>query len=89
MKFLLKASIAILAVFIAGHDARAVNNPLNTIKADGFDSQSGGIKTEVCSEGGRDICSIHDGNYAVYKILILTVALPLSRQGLPRQTAAQ
>jgi len=56
-----------LAAFIAGHDARAVNNPLNTIKADGFDSQSGGIKTEVCSEGGRDICSIHDRDFVVYK----------------------
>jgi len=65
--FFKTTSVAVLAAFLAGHEAGAASNPLNTVKADAFNSQSGGIKTEACSEGGRDICAIHDGDYAAYK----------------------
>ena len=65
--FLKRTLIAIFVTFIARHEAGAANNPLNDVDADNFNSQSGSIKTEVCSEGGRDICSIHDGDYVVYK----------------------
>ncbi len=41
--------------------------PLYTIDADSFDVKSGEIKTEPCSQGGNDICSIHDADYVVYK----------------------
>ena len=46
---------------------RSAKNPLNTIVAENYDAVAGEIKTEVCSEGGYDLCSIHDGNYVVYK----------------------
>jgi hypothetical protein len=60
-------AMAVLAEIFAVNQAVATNNPLNTVKAESFDAQYGKIKTEVCSEGGRDICSIHDGDYTVYK----------------------
>jgi hypothetical protein len=57
----------LLAVFIFTIEASAARNPLSTIDADGFDAQSGGIKTEACVEGGQNLCSIHDGDYAMFK----------------------
>jgi hypothetical protein len=54
-------------VLITGGKVFAEKNPLNTILADSFDVGSGAIKTEPCSEGGNNICSIHDGDYVVYK----------------------
>jgi hypothetical protein len=59
--------LAAFAMGFGGFQALAANNPLNTIRADSFNAQSGGIKTEECTEGGMDICSIHDGDYVVYK----------------------
>jgi len=56
-----------LMLIVGENKASAANNPLNTIKADSFDNKSDGIKTEACSEGGMDLCSIHDGDYAMYK----------------------
>ena len=46
---------------------RSGKNPLNTIVAENYDAVAGEIKTEVCSEGGYNLCSIHDGNYVVYR----------------------
>jgi Carbohydrate binding module (family 6) len=46
---------------------RSAKNPLNTIVAENYDAVSGEIKNEVCGEGGYNLCSIHDGNYIVYK----------------------
>ena len=54
-------------LFCVQGKAAAANNPLNGISADGFDAKSGAIKTEVCIEGGNDLCSIHNGNFVVYK----------------------
>ncbi len=44
----------------------AAKNPLNMILASDFDAKSGEFKTEVCTEGGNNLCSIHDGDYVVY-----------------------
>ena len=54
-------------LFIGEDRAHAANNPLSSIKADQFDAKSDGIKTEPSNEGGTDLCSIHDGDYAMYK----------------------
>ncbi|HEY1788328.1 MAG TPA: carbohydrate-binding protein [Verrucomicrobiae bacterium] len=43
------------------------NNPLDKIPADKFDGKSPNVKLESCILGGKDICSIHDGGYVVYK----------------------
>ena len=58
--------LAVVLLPVCG-TAFAAKNPLNTLAADSFDVTSGAIKTEPCSEGGNDICSIHDGDYVVYK----------------------
>jgi hypothetical protein len=58
--------LAAVLLLVCG-TAFAAKNPLNTIAADGFDVKSGAIKTEPCNEGGNDICSIHDGDYVIYK----------------------
>jgi hypothetical protein len=47
--------------------AWAAKNPLDTIVAAGFDVKSGELKTEACSEGGTTLCSVHDGDFVVYK----------------------
>ena len=60
-------SISLLAIFIFQMEIMAARNPLNNMAADSFDAQSGKIKTEPCSEGGQNLCSIHDGDYTVYK----------------------
>src|SRR4051794_32233218 len=52
---------------LVNQGAFAAKNPLNLIPADSFDAKVGAIKTEVCTEGGRNLSSIHDGNYVVYK----------------------
>ena len=43
------------------------NNPLNTIDAIKTDQHSAGIKIEKAADGGQTLCSIHDGDFAVYK----------------------
>lgn len=61
---------AVLLVLLICHPqggAGAANNPLNAIAAVGYDSKFGTVKTEVCSEGGKNLCFIHDGDYVVYK----------------------
>jgi carbohydrate binding protein with CBM6 domain len=60
--------VVLLSVMLSfgGSHASAANNPLTTIRADTCDAKSDGIKTEPCSEGGTDLCSIHDGDYAEY-----------------------
>ena len=58
--------LAIVAC-IAGGRLLAANNPLNTILAESFEAKSGAIKTEACSEGGTNLCSIHNGDYVLYK----------------------
>jgi hypothetical protein len=57
----------VLMLFLSEVAVLAANNPLNTIAADSFFEKTGSIKTEACSEGGRDVCSIHDGDYVVYR----------------------
>jgi|GEM_PF-1856665 len=62
------AAVSLAAVVLVfGGKAWAANNPLNTIVAENYDVKAGAIKTESCSEGGKDLCSIHDGAYVVYK----------------------
>jgi hypothetical protein len=61
------ALIAGVVAFMSGLGVCSGNNPLAGIRAERFDVQSGSIRTEACVEGGRDICSIHYGDYAVYK----------------------
>lgn len=48
-------------------NVEAANNPLNTINADHYDLRSPGIQTETCDEGGRNISSIHDGDFVEYQ----------------------
>ena len=59
--------LTLLLVIGSVNETFAANNPLNTIKADSFDAKSDGIKTEPDIEGGQNLGSIHDGDYAVYK----------------------
>ena len=54
-------------ICLVGGELLAANNPLNTILAENFDAKNGAIKTEACSEGGINLCSIHHGDYVVYK----------------------
>jgi len=58
--------LAAVALFVT-EEAFAANNPLDTIMAANYDAKSGMIKTESSSEGGNDICSIHNGDFVVYK----------------------
>jgi Carbohydrate binding module (family 6) len=58
--------LAAVALFVT-EEAFAANNPLDTIMAANYDTKSGMIKTESSSEGGNDICSIHNGDFVVYK----------------------
>jgi hypothetical protein len=67
MHFFKTIAIGVLSAFIAANEVEAANNPLNTVKAKSFDEQSGSIKTEVCAEGGWDLCSIHNGDYVAYR----------------------
>jgi len=46
--------------------AAAGNNPLDTIRAETFTASSPGIKTEPCTEGGKNVAGIHDGEYLKY-----------------------
>jgi hypothetical protein len=59
--------VAFLCALFATAQLQAAKNPLNTIGAETFDSQSGGIKIESCSEGGSDLFAIENGGYALYK----------------------
>jgi hypothetical protein len=59
--------LLVTIILFGGVNVFAAKNPLNTIVAANFDAKSDGIKTEACSEGGNDLCSIHDGDYVVYK----------------------
>ena len=52
---------------LVGGRLLAANNPLNMILAESFDVKSGAINTEACSDGGTNLCSIHKGDYVVYK----------------------
>ncbi len=65
--FLRLTALLALMLMLGVHPASAVNNPLSVIKADSFDTKSAGIKTEPCTEGGTNLSSIHDGDYAMYK----------------------
>jgi hypothetical protein len=42
------------------------NNPLNTVAADSCSAKSPGIQVEPCAEGGKNLASIHDGDFAEY-----------------------
>lgn len=59
-------SLALSFLFL-GIGASAANNPLSPIGAVGYSVQSGGIKTELSSEGRQTLASIHDGDYVGYK----------------------
>lgn len=66
----LRQHVVWLAILMAAFSSRTVaaaNNPLSTINADNYNYRSSSIKTEVCEEGGRNICSIHDGDFAEYQ----------------------
>src|ERR1700743_2073003 len=65
--FVSMAFVILFCIFVGKVEVSAANNPLNVIRADTFDGKSIGIKTEACSEGGMDVCSIHNGDYLVYK----------------------
>jgi len=54
-------------IFFGGLRLPAANNPLNTILADVCDVKKETIQTETCSEGGHNLCSIHSGDYVIYK----------------------
>jgi hypothetical protein len=61
-------ALLLSALFLmSGGKVLAAKNPLNTIEADSFDTKTGAIMTEVCSEGGNNLSSIHNGDCAVYK----------------------
>ena len=59
--------LAAVMIGLTGGRLLAANNPLNTILAESFDAKTGAIKTEACSEGGSNLCSIHNGDVVVYK----------------------
>ena len=61
------ALVTIAIIFFGCGNVFAAKNPLNTIVAANFDVKSNGIKTEAYSEGGNNLCSIHAGDYVVYK----------------------
>ena len=61
------AILIALSVFSGQYEIHAASNPLALIRADQFDGKSAGVKTEDCTLGGRDICSIHNGDYVLYK----------------------
>jgi hypothetical protein len=58
-----------LAILIFNCDGKiwAAKNPLNSIVAENFDAKSGLLRVEKCSEGGKNVCAIHDGDYLVFK----------------------
>jgi len=47
--------------------AAGTNNPLNTVVATANDGVSPDIKSEDCQEGGKNLSSVHNGDFAVYK----------------------
>lgn len=59
--------LLVAKIFVVEENASAAKNPLDTIMAVKCDTLSGTIKTEPCDEGGSDLCSIHDGDFVVYK----------------------
>lgn len=75
-----------LILFIEQGSAAAANNPLNTVRAVAFYAKSAGVKTEPCSEGGENLCSIHNGDYIAYKAFDFDsgVAAFKIRLGTPR-----
>jgi Carbohydrate binding module (family 6) len=58
---------AIFVLFMMEGAYGETRNPLETIRAENFDGKSGSVKLEACSLGGRDICSVHDGDYVIYR----------------------
>jgi hypothetical protein len=58
---------AIFVLFMMDRGYGETKNPLETIRAENFDAKSRSIKLEACSLGGRDICSVHDGDYIIYR----------------------
>ena len=62
-----RVGLAVLLSVLWNGNLEAANNPLRTVNADSFSAQSSGVKTEACDEGGRNICSIHDGDFVEYK----------------------
>lgn len=66
-KWRVAACVAIFLAVLSSRKAGAANNPLSTVNADSYNLQSPGIKTEACDEGGKNICSVHDGDFVGYK----------------------
>src|SRR3569833_1186965 len=62
-----RVGLAVLLSVLWIGNLEAAINPLRTVNADSFSAQSSGVKTEACDEGGRNICSIHDGDFVEYK----------------------
>jgi hypothetical protein len=58
---------AILVLFVTNPAFCETKNPLETIRAENFDGKSSSIKLETSSHGGRDLCSVHDGDYVLYR----------------------
>jgi Carbohydrate binding module (family 6) len=58
---------AMVALLMVSHGYSQSNNPLDIIRAEKFDGKSPGIGVEACALGGQDLCSIHDGDYIVYR----------------------
>jgi len=67
---LISLTVLVLLAFVTlVHRVPAATNPFVAIKADSFSAKSDDIKAEQCSEGGNNLSSIHDGDYAEYKTL--------------------
>jgi len=66
-RFLLAASICISNVWLLKTAALAANNPLSPIQADTHNSIYGRIGLETSGDGSRNLASIHDGDYAVFR----------------------
>ena len=60
------AAFSGIAIVGGIHPACAATNPLNVVEADNFSAKSPPMKTEPCSEGGTNLASVHDGDYAEY-----------------------
>ena len=61
------AWLAALGSILFVLNVSAANNPLSPVNADSFSDHSGGISTEPSEEGGKNLATVHDGDYVAYK----------------------
>jgi hypothetical protein len=64
---LLASLLSLALLFVGRQTTVAAKNPLSTIVVESHDGLSGRIQMEPCAEGGCNLCSIHNGDFAAYK----------------------